>query len=104
MVKSTYGTGCFALLNTGREAIASRHRLVTTVAYQFAGQRTYALEGSIFVAGAAVQWLRDGLGLIASAEETGALAASSDLPRTSTWSPPSSASARRTGTPRHEPC
>ncbi len=79
MVKSTYGTGCFALLNTGGEAIASRHRLVTTIAYQFAGQRTYALEGSIFVAGAAVQWLRDGLGVIASAEETGALAAASDL-------------------------
>ncbi|MGD0108963.1 MAG: FGGY family carbohydrate kinase, partial [Rhodopila sp.] len=52
MVKSTYGTGCFALLNTGREAILSRHRLVSTIAYQFAGQRTYALEGSIFVAGA----------------------------------------------------
>ena len=78
MVKSTYGTGCFALLNTGRQAIASRHRLVTTIAYQFAGRRTYALEGSIFVAGAAVQWLRDGLGLIASAAETGALAAESD--------------------------
>jgi glycerol kinase len=78
MVKSTYGTGCFALLNTGRQAIASRHRLVTTIAYQLNGARTYALEGSIFVAGAAVQWLRDGLGLIASAAETGALAAESD--------------------------
>ncbi|HEY4171400.1 MAG TPA: glycerol kinase GlpK [Rhodopila sp.] len=78
MVKSTYGTGCFALLNTGRQAIASRHRLVTTIAYQFDGQRTYALEGSIFVAGAAVQWLRDGIGLIASAAETGALAAEAD--------------------------
>ena len=78
MVKSTYGTGCFALLNTGRQAIASRHRLLTTIAYQFAGQRTYALEGSIFVAGAAVQWLRDGLGLIADAAETGALAAAAD--------------------------
>ena len=78
MVKSTYGTGCFALLNTGREAVTSRHRLVTTVAYQFAGRRTYALEGSIFVAGAAVQWLRDGIGLIATAAETGALAAEAD--------------------------
>jgi glycerol kinase len=78
MVKSTYGTGCFALLNTGREPIASRHRLITTVAYQLDGVRTYALEGSIFVAGAAVQWLRDGLGLIASADETGTLAAESD--------------------------
>ncbi len=78
MVKSTYGTGCFALLNTGRQAIASSHRLLTTIAYQFDGQRTYALEGSIFVAGAAVQWLRDGIGLIASAAETGALAAEAD--------------------------
>lgn len=78
MVKSTYGTGCFALLNTGREAIPSSHRLVTTIAYQFNGQLTYALEGSIFVAGAAVQWLRDGLGLIASAAETGDLAAQAD--------------------------
>jgi glycerol kinase len=78
MVKSTYGTGCFALLNTGSKAIASRHRLVTTIAYQFDGERTYALEGSIFVAGAAVQWLRDGLGLIESAAETGLLAAQAD--------------------------
>ena len=78
MVKSTYGTGCFALLNTGRKAIASRHRLLTTIAYQLDGVRSYALEGSIFVAGAAVQWLRDGLGLIASASETDGLAAAAD--------------------------
>jgi glycerol kinase len=78
MVKSTYGTGCFALLNTGSKAIASNHRLITTIAYQISGERTYALEGSIFVAGAAVQWLRDGLGLIGSAAETGALAAEAD--------------------------
>jgi glycerol kinase len=78
MVKSTYGTGCFALLNTGRTPIASRHRLVTTIAYQFDGVRSYALEGSIFVAGAAVQWLRDGLGLISTAAETGVLAAAAD--------------------------
>ncbi|HET6305802.1 MAG TPA: glycerol kinase GlpK [Rhodopila sp.] len=78
MVKSTYGTGCFALLNTGRQAIASRHRLVTTIAYQFGGQRHYALEGSIFVAGAAVQWLRDGLGLIETAAEAGVLAEAAD--------------------------
>jgi glycerol kinase len=78
MVKSTYGTGCFVLLNTGQQAIVSSHRLITTIAYQFGGQRTYALEGSIFVAGAAVQWLRDGIGLIASAAETGALAAAAD--------------------------
>jgi glycerol kinase len=78
MVKSTYGTGCFALLNTGERAIASSHRLLTTVAYQLAGVRTYALEGSIFVAGAAVQWLRDGLGMIATAAEAGELAAGAD--------------------------
>jgi len=78
MVKSTYGTGCFALLNTGPKAVPSTHRLVTTIAYQLNGVRTYALEGSIFVAGAAVQWLRDGLGLIGSAAETGTLAAEAD--------------------------
>jgi glycerol kinase len=78
MLKSTYGTGCFALLNTGRTPVASRHRLLTTVAYQLDGVRTYALEGSIFVAGAAVQWLRDGLGLVESAEETGVLAEAAD--------------------------
>jgi len=74
MIKSTYGTGCFVMLNTGVEAVASRNRLLTTVAYRLDGKTTYALEGSIFVAGAAVQWLRDGLGLIATAEETEALA------------------------------
>ncbi len=78
MVKSTYGTGCFALLNTGDAPTASRHRLLTTIAYQLRGRRTYALEGAIFVAGAAVQWLRDGLGIIADAAESGALAEQSD--------------------------
>ncbi|TDH64563.1 glycerol kinase [Dankookia rubra] len=78
MLKSTYGTGCFALLNTGDAPVASRHRLLTTIAYQLAGKRTYALEGAIFVAGAAVQWLRDGLGLIKDAAESGALAAAAD--------------------------
>jgi glycerol kinase len=78
MVKSTYGTGCFALLNTGADAVTSGHRLLTTIGYQLDGVRTYALEGAIFVAGAAVQWLRDGLGLIASAGETGTLAAAAD--------------------------
>ncbi len=78
MVKSTYGTGCFALLNTGRAPVASKNRLVTTIAYQLDGTRCYALEGSIFVAGAAVQWLRDGLRIVQSAEETGALAAAAD--------------------------
>ena len=74
MVKSTYGTGCFALLNTGATAVNSKHRLLTTIAYRLQGQATYALEGSIFVAGAAVQWLRDGLKLVSSAAETEALA------------------------------
>jgi glycerol kinase len=78
MVKSTYGTGCFALLNTGATPVESRHRLLTTIAWQLRGTRTYALEGAIFVAGATVQWLRDGLGIIGQAAETGALAAEAD--------------------------
>jgi glycerol kinase len=78
MMKSTYGTGCFALLNTGDEAVTSNNRLLTTVAYQFKGQRSYALEGSIFVAGAAVQWLRDGLKVIRKASESAALAKAAD--------------------------
>jgi glycerol kinase len=78
MIKATYGTGCFALLNTGVTPIASRNKLLTTVAYQLAGTRHYALEGSIFVAGAAVQWLRDGLHVVASAAETGPLAQAAD--------------------------
>ena len=69
MVKATYGTGCFALLNTGSMAVRSHNRLLTTIAYQLGGRRTYALEGSIFIAGAAVQWLRDGLHLIAKSAE-----------------------------------
>jgi glycerol kinase len=78
MIKSTYGTGCFAVLNTGDEAIASRNKMLTTIAYQLEGKRTYALEGSIFVAGAAVQWLRDGLKVIATAAATGEMAAAAD--------------------------
>jgi len=74
MIKSTYGTGCFAVLNTGRERVNSRRRLLTTIAYQLEGERTYALEGSIFVAGAAVQWLRDRLALIETSSELDALA------------------------------
>jgi glycerol kinase len=74
MIKSTYGTGCFMLVNTGAEPVASRHRLLTTPAYRLAGQTTYALEGSIFVAGAAVKWLRDGLGVIADAAQTDSMA------------------------------
>jgi glycerol kinase len=78
MIKSTYGTGCFALLNTGEQAVRSNNRLLSTIAYQLEGKRTYALEGAIFIAGAAVQWLRDGLKLIATAAETAALAAAAD--------------------------
>jgi glycerol kinase len=78
MMKSTYGTGCFALLNTGPERVTSRNRLLTTIAYQLDGKRTYALEGAIFIAGAAVQWLRDGLQIIAEAPEADRLAARAD--------------------------
>jgi glycerol kinase len=78
MLKSTYGTGCFALLNTGQNRIHSNHRLLSTIAYQLNGQPTYALEGSIFIAGAAVQWLRDGLKIIRKASETQALAEAAD--------------------------
>ena len=78
MIKVTYGTGGFALLNTGDAPVASRNRLLTTIAYQLDGKRTYALEGSIFIAGAAVQWLRDNMRLVATAAETGTLAAQAD--------------------------
>jgi glycerol kinase len=78
MIKSTYGTGCFALMNIGGSPRLSEHRLLTTIAYQFAGKRTYAFEGAIFVAGAAVQWLRDGIGVVSQADETAALAARAD--------------------------
>ncbi len=78
MMKSTYGTGCFALLNTGDRMVLSRNRLLTTIAYRLAGQTTYALEGSIFIAGAAVQWLRDGLGVVKAAAETDAMARAAD--------------------------
>ena len=78
MMKSTYGTGCFALLNTGTEAVASQNRLLTTIAYRLDGQTTYALEGAIFIAGAVVQWLRDGLGIIDDAAQTQGLAEAAD--------------------------
>ncbi|WP_444666600.1 glycerol kinase GlpK [Cereibacter changlensis] len=78
MMKSTYGTGCFALLNTGAERVESRNRLLTTIAYRLDGEVTYALEGSIFIAGAVVQWLRDGLKIIREAKETQPLAESAD--------------------------
>jgi glycerol kinase len=78
MIKSTYGTGCFMILNTGEKALASNNKLLTTVAYRLDGKTTYALEGSIFVAGAAVQWLRDGIGIIDTAQQTEAMAESLD--------------------------
>jgi len=77
-VKSTYGTGCFALLNTGADMVRSKNRLLTTIAYRLNGKTTYALEGSIFIAGAAVQWLRDGLKAIKRASDSGDLAAKAD--------------------------
>lgn len=78
MLKSTYGTGCFALLNTGDKAVRSTNKMLTTIAYQLDGKPTYALEGSIFIAGAVVQWLRDGLKIIDSAEQTTPLAEDAD--------------------------
>jgi glycerol kinase len=78
MLKSTYGTGCFALLNTGDTPVQSSNKMLTTIAYQLDGKPTYALEGSIFVAGAVVQWLRDGLKIIEHAGETQTLAESAD--------------------------
>ncbi|MGB3623608.1 glycerol kinase GlpK [Ketobacter sp. MCCC 1A13808] len=74
MIKSTYGTGCFMILNTGTRALTSEHRLLSTVAYRLKGEVTYGLEGSIFIAGAAIQWLRDGIELIENAKDTEAMA------------------------------
>ena len=78
MAKVTYGTGCFALMNTGATAVPSKNKLLTTIAYRMDGQTAYALEGSIYIAGAVVQWLRDGLGIIASAAETQEMAKAAD--------------------------
>ncbi|HLK83989.1 MAG TPA: glycerol kinase GlpK [Xanthobacteraceae bacterium] len=78
MMKSTYGTGCFAILNTGATAMRSRHRLLSTIAYRLGGATTYGLEGAIFVAGAAVQWLRDGLRVVPTAAATGPMAEAAD--------------------------
>lgn len=78
MLKSTYGTGCFALLNTGETLVPSSNRLLTTIAYRLNGRTTYALEGSIFIAGAAVQWLRDGLRILDDAASSGSMAQDAD--------------------------
>lgn len=79
MIKSTYGTGCFIVLNTGEDAVTSNNRLLTTIGYRLNGKTTYALEGSIFVAGAAVQWMRDAMGLIEAAHVIGKLARKADI-------------------------
>lgn len=78
MMKSTYGTGCFALLNTGADMVHSKNRLLTTIAYRLEGKTTYALEGSIFMAGATVQWLRDHMGFLKTARDSGSMAARAD--------------------------
>ncbi len=78
MIKATYGTGCFVLVNTGNVAVASDHRMLTTIAYRLAGRTTYALEGSIFMAGATIQWLRDSLGLFKNTADTEAMAVAGD--------------------------
>ena len=78
MMKSTYGTGCFAMLNTGSQLVPSKNRLLSTIAYRLDGQTTYALEGSIFIAGAAIQWLRDGLGILERADQSGEMADKAD--------------------------
>src|SRR6185312_481501 len=78
MMKATYGTGCFALLNIGDTPLPSNNRLLSTIAYQLGGKRTYAFEGAIFIAGAAVQWLRDALKIIGAAPDVNALAAAAD--------------------------
>lgn len=78
MIKSTYGTGCFVLMNTGDKKVSSKNKLLTTIAYRINGKTTYALEGSIFMAGASVQWLSDGLGIVKKAEQTGEMAANAD--------------------------
>jgi glycerol kinase len=78
MMKSTYGTGCFALLNTGADLVTSKNRMLSTIAYRLDGKTTYALEGSIFIAGAAVQWLRDGMKVLSDAAESGAMADAAD--------------------------
>ena len=92
MAKNTYGTGCFLLMNTGGAPIESRHRMLTTIGWGIGGQITYCLEGSVFIGGAVVQWLRDGLGLIRSSAEVEKLAAqvsdtgtSTSCRRSSAW-------------------
>ena len=87
-LKSTYGTGCFVIINTGEEAVTSKNRLLTTIGYRLNGKTTYALEGSIFVSGAIVQWLRDGMKLIDSAADTEGIAPAWTAITASIWCPP----------------
>ncbi len=99
LAKNTYGTGCFMLMNIGPQPAVSKHQLLTTVAWQIGGRTDYALEGSVFVGGAVVQWLRDGLGVISHSSEVEALAASvPDCRRRLPGARPSPAWARPTGT------
>ena len=98
LVKSTYGTGCFALMNTGDRPVISANRMLTTIAYRLAGETIYALEGAIFVAGAAVKWLRDGVGLITHASHTDDMATLVADDHGLIWSRPSSAWVHRIGT------
>ena len=104
MLKATYGTGCFLLANTGEAKVASTARMLATVFHQLEGKRTFALEGSIFMAGATVQWLRDSLGLIADAAESEGACRAAPIPNPASISSlPFRASARRIGTPRRAP-
>lgn len=98
--KSTYGTGCFLILNTGEQALKSEHRLLTTVGYRLDGKTTYALEGSIFIAGAAIQWLRDGLSLIRMADECEMLAEQTPVDHGVYLVPAFTGLGAPTGTPR----
>lgn len=98
MLKTTYGTVCFMLMNTGGQPVSSEHGLITSIAWGIGGEVEYALAGSIFVSGSAIQWLRDGLRMFRDAKDSEAYAARVESPRADTWCPPSSASAARTGT------
>ncbi|WP_256205657.1 FGGY-family carbohydrate kinase [Calditerricola satsumensis] len=98
MAKNTYGTGCFLLMNTGGKPVPSKAGLLTTIAWEVGGQVTYALEGSVFIAGAAIQWLRDGLRILDAAADSEYFAAKCPTPAGCTWCRPLPGWARRTGT------
>ena len=100
MIKATYGTGCFVTLNVGSKAVVSKNKLLSTIGYRLNGQTSYALEGSIFIAGAAVQWLRDGLGIISSAAEAGLMATRADENQDVVLVPAAASFRRRSGSSR----